>query len=52
MLKDIRAVQWVEGKKVKKTRWEIQIRREGSKKWEPMALVRINRRPKHVQGVE
>jgi len=42
LIKDIRAVEWVEGKS---HRWCIQVMMEGSRKWVPIKLVRLKRKP-------
>jgi len=49
MIKDIRAVEWEEGKGWKKhVQWDIQIMREGSRKWESVPFVRLKKKPEHV----
>lgn len=46
MIKDIRVVEWIEeGKKFK---WDIQVLREGSDKWEPVTCVRLEERPEEI----
>jgi hypothetical protein len=49
MIKDIRAVEWTQGRGWHKhTRWDIQIMREGSTKWESLPYIKVKRKPKEV----
>jgi len=49
MIKDIRVVEWTEGRGwSKRVQWDIQIMREGSRKWESAPFVELNRKPKYV----
>jgi len=48
MIKDIRVVEWDEGKVLSEFHWDIQIMREGSRKWESIQFVKLKRKPKHV----
>jgi hypothetical protein len=50
LIKDIRAVEWTEGRRVKRDKWCIQVMLEGSRKWVPIRLVRMKRKPtkKHI----
>jgi hypothetical protein len=42
LIKDIRAIEWVKGNS---SRWCIQVMMEGSRKWVPIKLVRLKRKP-------
>lgn len=42
LIKDIRVIEWVEGGGY---RWCIQVMMEGSRKWVPIKLVRLKRKP-------
>ncbi len=47
MITNIRAVEWQEGRRlIKQTRWGVQIQRDGSRKWEFIKLVFLDRKPK------
>lgn len=46
MIKDIRVVEWVD--EAKKFKWDIQVIREGSDKWEPVAFVKLERKPEEI----
>jgi hypothetical protein len=49
MIKDMRVVEWTEGRGWRKRfRWDIQIKRVGSTKWEPLPFVKLTRRPKKI----
>jgi hypothetical protein len=50
MIKEFRVAKWVEGKKwgLPNYKWDLQFRREGSTKWEPVPVVKLSRRPKLV----
>jgi hypothetical protein len=45
LIKDIRAVEWTEGRRIKQFKWDIQVMLEGSRKWEPIRLVKLARKP-------
>jgi hypothetical protein len=48
MIKDIRVVEWEEGRFLKQTRWDIQIKRDGSNKWESLPYTKVKRKPQQV----
>jgi len=48
MIKDIRVVEWEEKRSATPVRWDIQIMREGSRKWESVPFVRLKKKPEHV----
>ena len=49
MIKDMRVVEWSEGRSWRKRfRWDIQIMRVGSTKWESLPYVKVKRKPKEV----
>ena len=48
MIKDIRVVEWDEGKVLSEFYWDIQIMREGSREWESVPFVRLKKKPEHV----
>ena len=46
MIEDMRVVEWTEGVVVKRPRWNIEIKRKGSDKWEPIEVVNLDKKTK------
>ena len=46
MIEDMRVVEWTEGVVVKRPRWNIEIKRKGSDKWEPIEIVNLDKKTK------
>lgn len=46
MIEDMRVVEWTEGVVVKIPRWNIEIKRKGSDKWEPIKVVNLDKKTK------
>jgi len=46
MIKDIRRVEWTEGRGwLKREHWDFQVMYEGSTKWVPMKFKKLSRKP-------
>lgn len=46
MIEDIRVVEWAEGRFVKNPRWNVEVKRVGSNKWEPIKVVNLDNKTK------
>lgn len=44
MIEDIRVVEWAEGRFVKNPRWNVEVKRVGSDKWEPIKVVKLDKK--------
>jgi hypothetical protein len=52
MIKELRVAQWVDGTLfgMPRHKWDLQFRRVGSTKWEPVEIVTLARKPKNVSS--
>ena len=49
MIKDIRRVEWIEGRGwMRGEHWDFQVMYEGSTKWVPMKFKKLSRKPSEL----